>query len=101
LAPADLPSDLAGMTVNRHVPQKPNVPKPRTAKRLAPKRWRKLHQSVGHLLPTASTIERTLVFHGYTGRWEFELHLSKWRGIPINSPGSYSIVNGNFDLFIS
>lgn len=29
------------------------------------------------------------------------MHLSKWRGIPINSPRSYSIVNGNFDLFIS
>jgi hypothetical protein len=61
----------------------------------------KLRQWAGHLLPTASTIERTVVFHGYTGRWEFELRLRKWRGIAINAPGSYSIVNGNCDLFIS
>ena len=100
LAPADLPSDLAGMTVIDMCP-KADCPEVSPTAAFSHEALEKLRQWAGHLLPTVSTIERTLVFHGYTGRWEFELHLKKWRGIPIAAPASYSIVNGNFDLFIS
>ena len=100
LAPADLPSDLAGMTVIDMCPQADCPQTPHT-EAFSHEALEKLRQWAGHLLPTVSTIERTLVFHGYTGRWEFELHLRKWRGIEINAPASYSIVNGNCDLFIS
>lgn len=100
LAPADLPSDLAGMTVIDMCP-KAECSEAVHSEAFSPEALTKLRQWAGHLLPTASTIERTLVFHGYTGRWEFELHLSKWRGMSIDAPGSYSIVNGSFDLFIS
>jgi hypothetical protein len=100
LAPADLPSDLAGMTVIDMCP-KADCPEAAHTEAFTHEALEKLRQWAGHLLPTASTIERTLVFHGYTGRWEFELRLRKWRGISISAPGSYSIVNGNCDLFIS
>jgi CAP12/Pycsar effector protein, TIR domain len=99
LAPADLPSDLAGMTIIDMCPKGDCPDSPHT-EAFSPEALEKLRQWAGHLLPTASTIERTLVFHGYTGRWEFELALTKWRGMPINA-ASYSVVNGNFDLFIS
>jgi hypothetical protein len=100
MAPADLPSDLAGMTVIDMCP-KGDCPAAPHTDAFSHDALEKIRQWAAHLLPTASTIERTLVFHGYTGRWEFELRLKKWRGLPINAPGSYSIVNGNFDLFIS
>ncbi len=95
----ELPSDLAGMTVidmscdadsdhkrsNTDPPDEPHV---------------KLKRWASHLLPTAESIPRTAVFHGYTGQWNFELRLSKWRSVLLN-PQSYALVNGSLDLFIS
>jgi hypothetical protein len=59
----------------------------------------RLRHWASHLLVTAWEIERTALFHGYTGRWEFELQLRKWRGLPID-PQSYAVVTGFLDLFI-
>jgi hypothetical protein len=39
------------------------------------------------------------VFHGYTGRWHFELRLGRWRDRPIEPP-SYAQVNGSLHLII-
>jgi hypothetical protein len=99
VSPTVLPTDLAGMTIIDMCPHG-NCPDASPAEAFSPVALEKLRQWACHLLPTVSTIERTLVFHGYTGRWEFELRMRKWRGIPIN-PGSYSVVTGNCDLFIS
>jgi hypothetical protein len=49
------------------------------------------------LVTTAGQIARTEVVHGYTGRWDFALQLSRWRDLVI-PPGGYVQVNGYFDL---
>lgn len=98
---ADLPSDLAGMTVIDMCAnsQCPKI-SPTGGLPFSPEALEKLRHWSSHLMATASVIERTAVFHGYTGRWEFELRLKKWRGIAIEKP-NYAVVNGSFDLFIS
>ena len=52
------------------------------------------------LLSTADQIARTDILHGYSGRWEFALQLSHWRGREVRFP-SYAYVNGHFDLVIA
>jgi predicted nucleotide-binding protein len=98
---AELPTDLAGMTVidvvgavSQDDGSRPmaSAPNDQLVNRLAD--W------ASHLLATAERVPRTEVFHGYTGRWEFEMHLGRWRGILIKDP-SYVTVNGSFDLLIS
>jgi hypothetical protein len=96
---ADVPSDLAGMTVIDMCPGCQTVPEVEKQKleddvRIKFKRW------AAQLKATASDIERTAIFHGYTGRWQFELGLKKWRGVPISTEGSYVVVTGSLDLFI-
>lgn len=66
VAPADLPSDLAGMTVTDMRPQA-ECSEAAHSEAFRPEALAELHQWAGHFLPTASTIDRTLVFHGYTG----------------------------------
>lgn len=50
------------------------------------------------LVATVDRIPRTEIVHGYTGRWEFEISLKTWRGLPVN-PG-YVQVKGALDLFL-
>lgn len=86
---AKLPSDLAGMTVidiDREAANNDEV-------------VMKLSRWASHLLATAECVPRTEVFHGYTGRWELEVQLHKWRGLVVKDP-SYAIINGSFDLLI-
>jgi len=46
---------------------------------------------------TAGQVARTEVVHGYTGRWDFALQLSRWRDLVV-PPGGYVQVDGYFDL---
>ena len=102
LEAAELPSDLAGMTFIDMCPEtevgdaETAGPPPFSEDVLG-----KVRNWVSHLLPTPATIERTVVYHGYTGRWEFELHLKKWRGLPMADPLTYAVVNGYLDLFVA
>ncbi len=97
---AELPSDLAGMTIIDMCPRSDcQEASPHAGKAFSNDALAKLRQWTSQLLATAPGIERTSVFHGYTGRWEFELVLAKWHGISIDAP-SYAIVNGHLDLFI-
>ncbi|HTS61742.1 MAG TPA: nucleotide-binding protein [Candidatus Acidoferrales bacterium] len=98
LGEVELPSDLAGMTVIEMCPKCPEKPDaaqgPFTNDGLE-----RLRHWASHLLATAPGIERTGLFHGYTGRWELELQLKKWRGLLIEKP-DYAIVTGFLDLFM-
>jgi hypothetical protein len=102
LEQVDLPSDLAGMTIIDMVPQAehPDLAKA-TTEPFSHDAMEKLRHWTTHLIATAAGIERTSVLHGYTGRWNFNLNLTKWRGIVINVPESYAMVDGSFDLIIS
>jgi len=96
---ADVPSDLAGMTVIDMCPESETVSAAEKQKleddvRIKFQRW------AAQLKATAADIERTLIFHGYTGRWQFELGLKKWRGLCINADRSYAVVTGFIDVFI-
>jgi len=91
---ADLPSDLESMTVINMKGISDAGEEMVGAETLA-----KLQQWTSHLRATAISIPRTAVFHGYTGRWEFEIRLSRWRGIVIETE-SYAVVSGTFYLLI-
>jgi hypothetical protein len=105
-----LPSDLKGMTVILMEPVAESIRTVaveysgnaatgsvrETFRQLAEK---KLASWSGTLLTTANRIPRTQIVHGYTGRWEFEIELSKWRSLPV-APPSQVVVTGNFDLFM-
>jgi hypothetical protein len=90
---AQLPSDLQGMTVidMNQADADGSGPMKDGATRL--KIWG------SRLLATANSIPRTEVVHGYTGRWEFDLRLDRWRDLPVVSP-SYVEVKGDFELFL-
>lgn len=96
---AELPSDLAGMTVIDMCPKSDGETSSAAGRPFSSDALAKLNQWGSQLLATAPGIERTIVFHGYTGRWEFELILTRWHGLPIGG-SSYAIVNGHLDLFI-
>jgi hypothetical protein len=95
---AELPSDLAGITVI-DMCSRCGGPPQALSERFTDDARERLRHWASHLLAISPGIERTGVFHGYTGRWEFELQLTKWRGLSISSP-SYAVVNGFLDLFI-
>jgi hypothetical protein len=92
---AELPSDLAGLTVIRMEPPVDH-PDPDQFRKEA---IDKLNIWSSRLLNTASGIPRTDVVHGYSGRWDFEITLQTWRDLPIVSP-SYAHVRGYLDLFL-
>ena len=60
----------------------------------------KLRHWCKHLLATIETVPRTDIVHGYTGKWDFNLQLRKWRCLEI-SPPSFVQVHGSFDLFVA
>ena len=95
LGNADLPSDLAAMTVIDV-----DTCSDSGCATLADAAMGKLKRWTERLMDTTDGIPRTSVFHGYSGRWEFELSLSTWRGIAIKEP-SYAVVSGSIGLFIS
>jgi hypothetical protein len=92
---AELPSDLAGLTVIRMDPPE-GEPDPEQYRRLAEQRLR-LWSS--RLLTTADGISRTDTLHGYTGRWDIDISLQKWRDYPVAAPG-FVQVKGHLDLYI-
>jgi len=92
---AELPSDLAGMTVIRMNPADDD-PNPDDFRRQAESH---LQHWSSRLVATAEGVPRTSIVHGYTGRWDFELRLQKWRDLALASP-YFAQVNGVFDLFI-
>jgi hypothetical protein len=94
---AQLPSDLQGLTViDMSVKDPPPVASSEAS--LLPEDRLRLWTT--GLLSTADQIARTDILHGYSGRWEFTLQLSHWRGREVRFP-SYAYVNGDFDLVIS
>jgi len=91
---AELPSDLEGLTVVQ------------MAALASDKREdcrndarHKLQLWSSQLVVTAEKIVRTEIVHGYTGRWTFAAHLTKWRGIQVVWP-SFAELNGIFDLYV-
>jgi hypothetical protein len=96
---AELPSDLAGLT-------KIDMDLCRVgATQLELEEFRrgaeeKLRKWSSSLLATIDAVPRTEIVHGYTGRWEFNLHLEKWRNLIFSSP-SFAEVNGALDLILS
>lgn len=92
---AELPSDLAGMTVIRMDPaagdQNPDLFRQQAEQKL--RIWS------SRLLATAEGIHRTDTVHGYTGRWDIDITLHKWRDLTITNP-SYVIVKGYLDLVL-
>lgn len=84
-----LPTDLGGLT---YVDMDNAEPDMRPQDKL--KNW------ASKLLPTADMIARTDIVHGYTGRWDFNLQLDRWRNFPISS-GDYVYVKGMLDLVIT
>jgi hypothetical protein len=98
LGNVELPSDLAGMTVIEMCPKGEETSEV-ASRTFTDDALERLRHWASHLLATAPGIERTGIFHGYTGRWEFELRLKKWRGLSIDSP-SYAVLTGFLDLFM-
>lgn len=84
-----LPTDLLGLT---HVDMDNAEPDMRPEDKL--KNW------TSKLLATADMIARTDIVHGYTGRWDFNVQLDRWRNFPISS-GDYVYVKGMLDLVIT
>jgi predicted nucleotide-binding protein len=86
---AELPSDLAGLTVIRMDPtdEEPDADLFRQHAEQRLKIWS------SRLLATADGISRTETVHGYSGRWDFDLTLQKWRDLRVASPG-YAHVKG-------
>lgn len=85
---AVLPSDLKGLTVIEM-----DGPDSKEAEE-------KLRIWASRLYATADTISRTQLVHGYTGRWEFNLQLHKWRDVPIR-PHDYAQVKGSLGLYLA
>lgn len=90
-----LPSDLNGMTVIPMVPPA-DADEPLVFKKAAEQ---KLKVWASRLLVTADRIPRTEIFHGYTGRWEFNIQLHMWRDLVVTKPG-YVYVKGKLDLMM-
>ncbi len=92
---AELPSDLAGMTVIRMDPP-PGEPNPELFRQQAEQR---LQLWTSRLIATAEGIPRTQTVHGYTGRWDIDICLHKWRDFPVVNPG-YVQIKGHLDLYL-
>jgi Predicted nucleotide-binding protein containing TIR-like domain len=92
---AELPSDLAGLTVIRMDPLEGDL-NPDLFRQNAEK---SLRVWSSRLVATAEGIARTDIVHGYTGRWDFDLSLQKWRDLPVINPG-YVQVKGYLDLLL-
>ena len=93
---AQLPSDLQGLTVIDMELADPVTHSTDIALRAEDR----LRLWAAGLLTTADQIARTDILHGYSGRWDFALHLNHWRGRELRYP-SYAYVNGTFDLLIA
>jgi CAP12/Pycsar effector protein, TIR domain len=90
---AELPSDLQGLTViSMDLPGQAFNPAFRQQAEQHLLTWS------SRLVATVERVPRTEIVHGYTGRWEFEISLKTWRGLPV-SPG-YVQVKGVLDLFL-
>jgi hypothetical protein len=95
---AELPSDLAGMTVVEMVgPGSTNGP---NGSELTQRGAEALKSWKTRLLATTEMVARTSIVHGYTGVWRFGVHLDQWRGIQLALP-SFAQVNGVLHLFVS
>jgi hypothetical protein len=88
---AELPSDLTGLTV---------IPMAGGGASSSQNAEEKLRAWKSLLLATARNVARTYVVHGYTGRWRFDVTLTRWRGAAIDE-GSYAVVNGLVDLLVA
>ena len=88
---AELPSDLTGLTV---------IPMAGGGATSSQDAEEKLRAWRSRLLATARNVARTYVVHGYTGRWRFDVTLTRWRGAAIDE-GSYAVVNGLVDLLVA
>ena len=89
---AELPSDLEGLTVVQMAPLA--SAEREDCRRIA---QHKLHLWSSELVVTAEKIVRTEIVHGYTGRWTFAAHLTKWRGLQVDWP-DFAELNGFLDL---
>jgi hypothetical protein len=98
---AELPSDLAGLTVIKMDPGKTSRKKAAEAREpiihsgeVQLKRW------CSRVLPTTERVPRTEIVHGYTGLWRFQLNLNKWRGLTLTD-SSFANINGLLTLSIA
>ena len=95
---AELPSDLAGMTVVE-MKDGTSANEPDSSE-LTQKGAEALKAWKTRLLATTEMVARTQIVHGYTGVWRFAVHLDQWRGIQLALP-SFAQVNGVLHLFVS
>lgn len=93
---AELPSDLAGLTVIRMDPADGDP----DAALFRQQAEQKLKIWSSRLLATTEGIARTGTVHGYSGRWDFDLSLQKWRDLRVTSPG-FALVKGYLDLLLT
>ena len=96
---AELPSDLAGLTVIKMDVDGSCIPEDERAI-LRQGGNAQLRRWCLRILPTTERVPRTEIVHGYTGNWDFELQFETWRGISVRVP-SYAQVNGHLTLWIS
>jgi hypothetical protein len=92
---AELPSDLAGLTLIRMDP----TAEDHDADLFRQQAEQRLKIWSSRLLATAEGLPRTDTVHGYSGRWDFHLSLQKWRDLQVANPG-YAQVKGYLDLFL-
>jgi len=83
----EMPSDLQGMTVVRMGGEQESSSKQKLAV------WR------SRLAQTIQTVARTDIVHGYSGVWDFEIALDRWRGIALSAP-STSTARGMLSLYL-
>ena len=93
---AELPSDLKGLTVIKMDP--PDAKTDAELFRKDAEARLKLWSS--RLLATPERVPRTDIVHGYSGRWDMDISLHKWRDLPVEG-SSYVQVKGHMDLTIS
>ncbi len=87
---AELPSDLKGLNLIKM--DSPTAGEDETAHKA-------LIDWAGELLGTVEGVPRTVIMHGYSGSWHFELALDQWRHIDLKFPDSVE-VNGDLALLI-
>lgn len=85
----ELPSDLRGLTVIE-------MDRPEGHARAE----EELRIWSSRLIATPDTIARTDIVHGYSGRWDFQLTLTRWRDFAIHPP-DYAQVNGYLNLMVA
>ena len=98
-ANTEMPSDLKGLTVIEMEPSA-SATEVNVARAGVPRKPEEaLAAWSSRMLSTANAIERTAIVHGYTGAWDYDVTLERWRGVVL-SAGSYVTGSGTAYLHV-